>query len=168
MFKTILCLLLLVSSWGAVQAASPASNRAADGPALILENSTMPLPTAVATLIVSPLARTNGTYVGDFKLKIFPYFFKNQKGRLVIEVSDETLAAVHAGKPVVVTGTATSAKSGVARPVEITVTPKDGNHGSVSLWFMAGGRKMIFTPAYQFTNNVLTLARAPGPPPALP
>ena len=167
MSKTILCLLLLMSSWGAAQAASPATHSVAGGRVLILENSTMPLPSAKATLIVGPLTRTNGIYVGDFRLKVFPYFFKNQKGRLAIEVSDEALAAVQAGKPVTVTGTAT-AKNGVVRRVEIAVTPKDRDHGGLNLWFMAGDRKMIFTPAYQFTNNVLITARASGPPLALP
>ena len=162
--KTILCLLLLMSSWGAAQAVPTATNSAADGRVLILENSTMPLTSAVATLIIGPLTRTNGTYVGDFKLKIFPYFFKSDRGRLAISVPDPALAALNQGKSVAITGTSTSAKNGVVRYVEITVSPKDHNHGSVSLWFMAGGRKMIFTPAYQFTNNILTTALAPGSP----
>jgi len=161
--KTILCLLLLASSWGAAQAAAPATNPA--GRVLILENSTMPLTTAKATLIVGPLTRTNGVYVGDFKVKVFPYFFKSDRGWLSIKVPDQALAAMDQGKPVAVTGTSTSAKNGVVRHVEITVMPKDHDHGIVSIWFMVGDQKMIFTTVYQFTNHVLTTALAPMPPP---
>ena len=75
MAKTILCLLLLASSWGAAQAAQTAANSTSR--VLILENSTMPLPTAKATLIIGPLTRTNGIYAGDFKVKVFPSFVKS-------------------------------------------------------------------------------------------
>jgi hypothetical protein len=161
--KNILCLLLLTSSWCAAQTALMATNSAASR-VLILENSTMPLPTAKATLIVGPLTRTNGFYVGDFKVKVFPYFFNSDWGRLAIYVPDKALAAVNQGNTVAISGTSTSTKNGVVRHVEITATPKDREHGNVSLWFMVGDQKMIFTPAYQFTNHVLTTALAPMPP----
>ena len=162
MAKTILCLLLLASSWGAAQAALTASNSVSR--VLILENSTMPLPTARATLIISPLTRTNGIYAGDFKVKVFPYFFKSDWGRLAIKVPDKALAEMNQGKVVAVTGTSTSTKNGTVRHIEITATPKDRDHGTVSLWFMVGNQKMIFSPAYQFTNNVVTTALAPRSP----
>jgi hypothetical protein len=163
MAKTILCLLLLLaSSWGAAHATLTAANSASR--VLILENSTMPLPTARATLIIGPLTRTNGIYAGDFKVKVFPYFFKSDRGRLAIEVPDKTLAEMNQGKAVAVTGTATSTKNGIVRHIEITATPKDRDHGTVSLWFMVGNQKMIFNPAYQFSSNVVTTALAPMPP----
>src|SRR5271163_2163094 len=143
MAKTILCLLLLTSSWGAAQAV---------------------LTTARATLIIGPLTRTNGIYAGDFKVKVFPYFFKSDWGRLAINVPDKALAEMNQGKAVAVTGTSTSTKNGIVRHIEITATPKDRDHGTVSLWFMVGNQKMIFNPAYQFTNNVVTTALAPRSP----
>jgi hypothetical protein len=165
MHKTILCLLLLASGWCAAQAAPPPTNSASR--VLILENSTMPLPTAKATLIIGPLTRTNGVYAGDFKLKIFPYFFKSDRGRLAISVPDKVLAAADQGKTVAVTGTATSTKNGTVRHIEITATPKDHDHGTISLWFMVGDQKMFFTPAYHFASNAVTTALAPTPPPNL-
>ena len=162
MAKTILCLLLLASSWGAAQAAQTAANSTSR--VLILENSIMPLPTAKATLIIGPLTRTNGIYAGDFKVKVFPYFFKSDWGRLAIKVPDKALAEMNQGKAVAVTGTSTSTKNGTVRHIEITATPKDRDHGTVSLWFMVGNQKMIFNPAYQFTNNAVTRALAPRSP----
>ena len=166
MSKTVLFLLLLAASWEAAPAAPTATGSAASR-VLLLENSTMPLPTAKATLIVGPLTRTNGFYVGDFKVKVFPYFFKSDRGRLAINVPDQALAAFNEGQTVAVTGTATSTKNGMVRHIEITATPKDRDHGTVSLWFMVGDQKMIFTPTYQFTNNGLTTALAPLPSPNL-
>jgi hypothetical protein len=165
MYKTVLFLLLLVSSWRAVQGAPTATNPVAGCRVLILENSTMPLTTARATLIVGPLTRTNGVYVGDFKVKVFPYYFKSDRGRLAINVPDQALAAMYRGESVAVTGTSTSTKTGSVRRIEITATPKDRDHGTISLWFMVGDRKMVFTPGYQFTNNVMTKALASLTPP---
>jgi hypothetical protein len=162
MHKTILCLLLLASSWCATKAAPPPTNSAS--PVLILENSTLPLTTARATLIIGPLTRTNDVYAGDFKVKVFPYFFRSDQGRLAINVPDTALAAVCQGKTVVVTGTSTSTKNGIVRHIEITATPKDRDHGTVSLWFMAGNQKMIFTPAYHFAGQTMASVSAPPPP----
>ncbi len=160
--KIILCLLLLASSRVATQAAPPPTNSAS--PVLILENSTMPLTTARATLIVGPLTRTNGVYAGDFKVKVFPYIFKSDRGRLAINVPDQALAAMNQGKTVAITGTSTSTKNGIIRHIEITATPKDRDHGTVSLWFMAGNQKMIFTPAYHFAGQAMASVSAPTPP----
>ena len=161
--KTVLFLLVLTASWHTTQAAPTATNSVADGRVLILENSTMPLPTAKATLIVGPLTRTNGVYAGDFRVKVFPYFFKSDWGRLAITVPDAALAAADRGKAVAVTGTSTSTKNGTVRHIEITATPTDRERGTISLWFMVGAQKMIFTPAYHFTNNVVTTADALAP-----
>ncbi len=102
--EIILCLLLLACSSGMAQAA--ATNSASR--VLILKNSTTPLPTAEATLIIGPLTRTNDVYAGDFKVNVFPYFFKSDRGLLAINVSDKVLVAINQGKAAVVTGTLTS------------------------------------------------------------
>ena len=162
MSKSILCLLLLTSTWSATRAVAATNNSA--GPVLILENSTMPLPTAKATLIVGPLTRTNDLYVGDFKVKIFPYFFKNDWGRLAINVPDQALAAMNQGKAIALTGTSISEKNGAVRHIEITAKPQDHNHGTVSLWFMAGNQKMVFTPAYHFADDALSADFTPAMP----
>jgi hypothetical protein len=164
MLKTILFLLLLSTGWGAAQTTPAATNFVAGGRVLILENSIMSLPTARATLIVGSLTRTNGFYVGDFRVKVFPYFFKSDWGRLAINVPDKEMAAVNQGKTTAITGTSTSTKNGVVRRIEITAMPKDGNHGTVSLWFMVGDQKMIFNPAYHFGDKAPAPAKTPSPP----
>jgi hypothetical protein len=162
MFKAILCLFLLASGWCAAQ--TPPTLAAPPGRVLMLDTSVMSLPTAKATLTVGPLTRTNGFYVGDFKVKVFPYFFKNDWGRLAINVPDAAMDALAAGKPVSVTGTSTSLKRGTVRHITITATPIDHNHGNVSLWFMVKDLKMIFTPDYHFTNSFTATSGATSTP----
>jgi len=120
----------------------------------MIDPSSMPVAAGKATLIIGALQRTNGVYMGDYKIKVVPYFLKNEKGRLAIVVSDESLAAVNQGKVAAITGTATtSGKGGRTRPITATATPVDPDHGTLKLWFTAGTRQMIFEPAYHFAAN---------------
>jgi len=124
----------------------------------MIDTSSMPVAAGTVTLIIGVLQRTNGVYTGDYRLKVFPYFFKNEKGRLAIVVSDESLAAANQGKVVAITGTAvTSGEDGKRRLIEVTATPTDINHGTLKLRFTAGDRKMIFEPAYRFVENKTSL-----------
>ena len=121
----------------------------------------MPIAAGKATLTIGALQRTNGVYTGDYKLKVFPYFLKNETGRLAIIVSDESLAEASLGKVVAITGTATTTgKGGRSRHIDATATPADINHGTLKLWFMAGNRKMIFEPAYHFAGTGTAAIRA--------
>ena len=161
MYKSFLLLLVLAYSLSTAQAAPPATGSAS--PVLILENSTMPLPTAKATLSIGPLTRTNGVYTGDFKVKVFPYFYKSDRGRLAITIPDEALAAVNQGQTVSFSGTSTSTKNGIVRRIEITATPINHDHGTVTLWFMAGDQKMIFTPTYHFGGDAMATVKTLTP-----
>jgi hypothetical protein len=88
------------------------------------------------------------------RIKVFPYFFKNEKGRLAIVVSDASLAGINQGKVEAIIGTATtSGKGGRSRHIDATATPADINRGTLKLWFTAGNRKMIFEPAYHFAGT---------------
>lgn len=93
---------------------------------------------------------------------MFPYFLKNEKGRLAIIVSDKSLAGINQGNVEAIIGTATtSGKGGRSRHIEATATPTDINRGSLKLWFTtAGNRKMIFEPAYHFARNGTTVVLA--------
>jgi hypothetical protein len=135
---------------------------------LMIDPSSMPVDAGKATLTIGALQRVGGVYTGDYKVTVFPYFLKNEKGTLAIVVPDESLAKISQGKVVAITGTATtSGKSGSTRSIEATATPVDINHGNLKLWFMAGDRKMIFEPAYHFAgkNTTAVLAQAVVIPP---
>ncbi len=105
----------------------------------------------------------DGVYSGDYKIKVFPYFFKKEKGRLAIVVSDESLAMLNQGKVTTIMGTATtSGKGGVSRHIDAIATPADINRGTLKLWFAAGEREMIFEPAYHFAGKGTAALPAQG------
>jgi hypothetical protein len=107
-----------------------------------------------ATLTIGMLQRTNGVYFGDYKIKVTPYFFKGEKGRLAIAVSDESLAGIMQGDAQAITGTATTnGKTGKSRHIDAIAMPIDINHGTLKVSFTAGNRKVIFEPAYRFTER---------------
>jgi hypothetical protein len=135
--------------------AVPAStNSAPTNRILMIDPSSMPVAAGKATLIIGTLQRADGVYSGDYKIKVFPYFYKNEKGKLAIVVSDESLAKMNQGKVAAIIGTATtSGKGGGSRHIDATATPADINRGTLKLWFMAGNRKMIFEPAYHFAGK---------------
>jgi hypothetical protein len=168
MKQTIVLLALLAAGWSTAQAAPLLTNSVAAGRILMIDSSSMPLGGGSATLIIGALRRADGVYSGDYKIKVFPYFLKNEKGRLAILVSDKSLAEVNAGKVAAITGTATtSGKGGKSRPIAATATPVDLNRGKLKLWFTAGNRKMVFEPAYHFIEDGKTVFLSPATAPSL-
>ena len=147
-----------------ISAAPASTNSASTNLTLMIDPSSMPVEAGgKATLTIGALRRVGGVYTGDYKVTVFPYFLKNEKGTLAIVVPDEALAKINQGKVVSITGTATtSGKGEPSRPIEAIATPADINHGNLKLWFMAGDRKMIFEPAYHFAgkNTTAVLAQA--------
>jgi hypothetical protein len=106
------------------------------------------------TLTIGSLQRSNGVYLGEYHITVSPYFFKNEKGKLAIIVSDESLAKISHGKVAAIIGTATtSGKGGESRHIDATATPADPNRGKLKLWFKGGNRVMIFEPAYHLAGN---------------
>jgi hypothetical protein len=152
------------AGWGHAHAATISTNFAPANRILMIDPSSMPITAGKAMLTIGVLQRTNGVYSGDYKIKVFPYFLKNEKGRLAIVVSDESLADINQGKAAVIAGTATTTtpgKGGRTRHIDATATPVDINRGTLKLWFTtAGNRKMIFEPAYHFAGTGTAGVRA--------
>jgi hypothetical protein len=148
-------LLLIALGAAAVVAAPPATNAAVTNRVLIIGPSSMPVAAGRATLTIGALERVDGVYTGDYQIKVSPYFYKNEKGRLNIVVSDESLAKVSDGQVAEIIGTATTAgKGGLTRHIDATATPTNPDRGTLRLWFMAGDRKMIFEPTYHFAGDL--------------
>ena len=156
-------LALFAAGWGDICAAPATTDSTSTSRILMIDPSSMPIATGKATLTIGALQRVDGVYTGEYKLKVFPWFLKNEKGRLAIVVSDESLAEINQGKAATIVGTATtttSGKGGRTRHIDATATPADINRGTLKLWFMAGNRKMIFEPAYHFAGAGTAVVRA--------
>ncbi len=150
---------VFVAGLGDVDAAPSSTNIGATNRILLIAPSSMPIAAGKATLTIGELHRTGGVYTGEYKIKLFPYIFKNEKGRLEIIVSDESMAAINEGKVAAIIGTATtSGKNGKSRHIDATATPTDVDHGTLKLWFMAGDRKMTFNPSYHFSESLIVNA----------
>ena len=152
-FKRAL-LAILAAGCSGLHAAPVSTNSAPADRVLVVEPSSMPLAGGTAMLTIGVLRRVDGVFVGSYKVSVSPYFFKNEKGKLAIIVSDESMAKINHGKVATIIGTATTnGKGGITRHVDATATPASINRGMIKLWFMAGDRAMVFQPAYHFTIN---------------
>ncbi len=162
MMKLQLALLaLLAASLSDVCAAPDSTNTVSTNRVLIIDPCSTAVAAGKATLTIGTLERVDGIYSGYYKIKVSPYFWKSEKGRLAIVVSDESMSRLNRGEVAAVVGTATTiGKAGRTRKVEATATPSDLNHGTLRLWFMAGERKMIFEPCYHFSET--TTASVPA------
>lgn len=150
-------LALLAAICGRACAASVETNSATPDRILLIDPSSMPVAAGKATQTIGPPQRTNGVYAGDYKLKVIPYFWKNETGRLAIVVSDAELAGIGQDKIEAITGTATtSGNGGKSLPIAATATPVDPDHGKLKLWFSAEKKKMPFEPACQFFGQKMT------------
>jgi len=154
-------LALLAAGLGDPHAAPGLTNSASTNRILIIDPSSMPVHAGKASLTIGALQRADGVYSGDYKINVSPYFFKNEKGRLAMVVSDESMARINQGKVAAITGTATtSGKGGESRHIDATATPADINRGTLKVWFMVGDRKMTFEPAYHFSERRTTAVLA--------
>jgi hypothetical protein len=112
------------------------------------------IPGGKLTLTIGVLHRTNDQYTGEFQMKVVPYFFKNEKGKVTIELNDETIAKAARGAPVEITGTAkTNGKNGPTRPIIAIATPANADHGALNLSILDGDRKLKFETDYTFLAN---------------
>jgi hypothetical protein len=79
MKKISVLLALFAAGWSAACAAPTSTNSAAANRILMIDSSSMPIGGGSATLTIGALQRVNGVYIGDYKLKVFPYFLKERQ-----------------------------------------------------------------------------------------
>ena len=103
-----------------------------------------------ASLIVSPLAYRDGNYVGDYQLKVRPYFFKSEKGSLRLAASDDAVRKLQTGTAINFTGKAVTHKDGRTHIVLGRATPSSGNRGGVTFSIITDEAKIVFNTSYHF------------------
>jgi hypothetical protein len=104
-----------------------------------------------AKLIVSPLVQKKETiYTGDYQLKVIPYFFKNQKGGLVLVSSGNLVGKLSQGKAVEFTGKATNTADGTSKVVRGKATPSTPDQGAVTFSILTDNGEMVFDTFYHF------------------
>jgi hypothetical protein len=131
---------------------STATSNAAT-PKLFINPSSTSVPfRGKASLIVSPLTHRNGNYVGDYKLKVRPYFFKSEKGSLLLAASDDVVRKLQAGIAIDFSGKAVTYEDGRTHTVLGRVTPSSADRGSVTFSIITDDGKMVFKTSYHFES----------------
>jgi hypothetical protein len=103
-----------------------------------------------ASLIVSPLTHRDGNYVGDYQLKVRPYFFKSEKGSLLLAASDDAVRKLQAGTAINFIGQAVTHKDGRTHIVLGRATPSSPDRGSVTFSIVTDDARIVFNASYHF------------------
>jgi len=136
------------------RAGETATNVVSPGRLLMVETSATTVSAAKARLTIGPLAPAGDIYHGDYEMRVSPFFFKSEKGRLAITIPRESIANSTAGRSVEITGTATTTgKNEKARRIDAIATPRNKEEGDLKLWFMVGERKLVFDTRYHFLQE---------------
>ncbi|MEO7933041.1 MAG: hypothetical protein ABIT76_07775 [Chthoniobacterales bacterium] len=125
---------------------------AEEAPKMIVEPSATKVSLAKANLIVSTLEHEKEAYLGSYQLKVTPFTFKSETGKLFLQASDETVMQMTKGEPVKFTGKATNDKGDV-KVVTGQTTPADTSHGAVSFSVQTENGPMVFNTSYKLVRR---------------
>ena len=117
---------------------------------LVIGPSSASVALGKASLIVSPLTHRDGNYVGNYQLKVRPYFFKSEKGSLLLAASDDAVRKLQAGTAINFTGQAVTHKDGRTHIVLGRATPSSRDRGSVTFSIVTDDAKIVFNTSYHF------------------
>lgn len=152
--KSAILGLLVLSSDNAATGQEPASLTQASVPRkLVIHPTSTSVAGGKASLTISALRRKAATYIGEYDLKVSPWYFKNETGKLMMIVTEEALRKLIQGIPVNFTGKATTDADGTTRPINARATPSGNGQGSVTFSFVGDERKVTFNSTYYFRNE---------------
>ncbi|MBK9990913.1 MAG: hypothetical protein IPP19_09320 [Verrucomicrobia bacterium] len=141
--KYLYCLALALGSIVAAQAAAPYDK-------VTVVTSSTSIYIGKVTLHVAPLTRKDSVFSGDYKAKVFPYFFMSEHGSFRMKVSDEDLARVAKGETVDFTGEAENGGR-EARKITGRAMPDDATHGKIKVRiFVTEKIQLVFNTTYRF------------------
>ncbi len=116
---------------------------------MFVEPSSTTVALGKAGLTVSPLSRKEKFYVGNYQIKVTPYFFKNEKGVLLLGNGEDLLAKLAAGTAVAFSGKATNSKDGEVKAVSGKATPSASDRGAVSFTVLTNNGPVAFQTTYR-------------------
>ena len=114
---------------------------------LFIDPSSTSTSMARINLKVGTLTRQGSAYRGGYQIKVVPFAFKNEGGKLAANVSDEAVRQLREGTPVTFTGSATS-DDGQSRPIEGRATPSSNEAGRIEIRFTSKDTKLVFATTY--------------------
>lgn len=100
-----------------------------------------------------PFVRRGAVYTSAYTATVFPFFFYNERGRIAIDVPDESLRQLERGEVVYFKGHAVN-DDGEERRVEGRAVPEtaDPDQGKIKVRVWVGKIELIFNTHYQFSG----------------
>lgn len=130
--------------------ALPAQTPASSTDKITVETSSTSIYIGKVTLTVTSLSRQDGVYTGEYKAKVFPYWFMSEHGSFRMKVSDDQLAQVARGETVEFAAEAENTDKEV-RKVTGRASPIDAAHGKFKIRiFVTEKIQLIFNSTYKF------------------
>jgi hypothetical protein len=131
------------------------STAAPAGSTMVVEPSSASLAGGKARLTISALRRAAAKYIGDYQLKVVPYFFKNETGTLSIVVNDQTMGRLTAGLPVSFAGSAATDGAKKRRGVTVKAIPSAAGSlkGAIIMSIATENGDLLFRSAYVLSGN---------------
>ncbi len=114
-----------------------------------IEPSSSSLAGGRARLTVGTLSRQGGALIGSYQIKVTPYFFKNEKGRLSIMLSEPSLRKLLQGIPAEFTGEAKTDRTNKTRPITASATPSTKDRGALVISVATENGKLLFETSYR-------------------
>jgi hypothetical protein len=115
-----------------------------------VETSSTSIYIGKVTLNVGTLTRKDGYLTGDYKAKVFPYWFMSEHGTFRLKASDEDFARIAKGEVVEFVGDAQNSDKEV-RKITGRATPVDATHGKFKVRiFVTEKIQLIFNSTYKF------------------
>lgn len=135
--------------------AAPARTGTLAGSTMVVEPSSASLAGGKAQLTTSALRRAGGKYIGDYQLKVVPYFYKNETGTLAIAVNDQTMSQLTAGLPVSFAGSAMSTGAKKRRAVTVKAIPSTvgSPKGTLIMAIATENGELRFRSAYVLSGD---------------
>lgn len=116
---------------------------------LYIAPSSSKLAGGTAKLDAGPLSRKGAAYVGGYEIKVVPYFFKNETGRLFIQVPEAAFGHMVDGLPTSFTGRATTTRTGQTRKVTAHAMPAANDHGDLTFTVATDNGPLVFNTSYR-------------------
>jgi hypothetical protein len=145
----ILLLTGCVHTFAIAQEPSPTNPSRPDTRKLLIAPSSTWLGGGTARLAVGALNREPGTYTGDYRIKVFPYFFKNETGCLSVQVSNLALHKLTQGVAVRLVGHATTNGTGQTRSITAWARPSANDSGALTFAVATIDGNLIFNTSYR-------------------
>ncbi len=125
---------------------------AENAPKMLVEPSATKVSLAKAHLIVSPLEHQEKAYFGSYELRVTPFTFKSETGKLFLNATDETVRQMEKGESVEFTGKATNT-AGDVKVVTGKTTAETNDRGAVSFSVQTENGPMVFNTSYHLVKR---------------